>query len=86
MSDDQPPPAHGTYAALMRHRRRQEPACDDCRRAGRDYMRHRRQSRPEVRAQDIYWNATRRYALEQLATEFPTRFSQILDEIRGSHE
>jgi hypothetical protein len=72
----------GTYAGVQRHRRRREPACNECREAKRQYMRDFRARKGP--ANDRWWISTRRAALQLLAEEYPERFGELLTEVRKS--
>ena len=71
----------GTYAGVSRHYQLGEPVCDDCREAGRQYMRDYRARRGPAR--DRWWNNTRSAALELLAAECPERFGELLAQVRA---
>ena len=72
----------GTYAGVQQHRKRKEPACDECRKAAREYMSELRVRKGPAR--DRWWARTRGAALERLASEYPERFRELLAETRAS--
>jgi hypothetical protein len=72
----------GTYAGAQQHRRRKEPACDECREAQREYVRSLRARQGP--AKDRWWVRTRHSAMERLAGEYPVRFGELLAEERKS--
>ncbi len=74
---------HGTYAGLQAHKRRSEEPCQPCKDAGAAYMRKFRKERPLARESDRWFNGTRSAALERLASEYPARFRELLEEERA---
>lgn len=72
----------GSYAGLQRHKARQERPCEECREAGRKYIKDWRDRTPGARDRDKYYRSTRERALTQLSREYRARYLQILDEIR----
>lgn len=73
---------HGTYGGYQKCVGRPEGSCEPCRKAAREYIRQYRKD-PSVREKDRFANKTRTRALERLAKEYPARFLEILDEVRG---
>lgn len=47
-----------------------------------EYMRKLRATDPSQRQRDRWWVKTRNAAMEQLAKEYPERFTQILEKLR----
>lgn len=68
--------ACGTYAGFQRHRRMGEPACDDCRLATRDYVRHYRQ-RPGKMARQQEVNRARLRAMVELSHRYPDEYRTL---------
>ena len=81
MAAGKPPPPHGTHAAVARHRRAKEPACEPCRAWWRDYMAERRATTHRRR----WLRRTRAEALARLAATHPAEFARILAQLRRPH-
>lgn len=76
---------HGTYRGYQQHTRYSTEPCGECREANRVYHESYRANRPNARAKDRWWSSTRARALEQLSTEYPARFLEILTKVRDEN-
>ena len=70
----------GTYAGWNRHARNNEPPCDQCRQAQRDYMAEYRSRNPGFVERNRVQSAARSRALTRLANEHQRRFREIYEE------
>lgn len=73
-------PECGTYAAVQRHQRLDEPMDDACRKARAEYMRGLRQRSPQVREAEQRYRRAAYRATQRLKAEQRARFAALLDE------
>ena len=70
---------HGTYAGYQQHRRRDDTACLDCRRAAAKYSReYRTRRQPEKRAKELATERARRQALAELVRLHADEFRALV--------
>lgn len=73
---------HGTYAGYQAHKRRHEPACDECLEAAAEYAKAYREKNPEYRRTNVLLNAARAAAHRRVAEEHYPEFLRYFDEER----
>jgi hypothetical protein len=72
----------GTYGAYQAHRKRGQEPCDACRAANAAYERQYRKNSPELYARELAAQYAKERALRRLASEYPERFTELLNEER----
>jgi hypothetical protein len=76
------PEEHGTLGAYQAHRKRDEEPCDSCRAAAAAYMQQWRKNHPELYSRELAAKSAKRRAWSRLASEYPERFAELLNEER----
>jgi len=75
-----PDPRCGTYAGYLAHRKRQEPSCEPCNVARRNYQNQYRAANAELRAMEARRALARQRAYRRLSRMFPAQFLELYEE------